>query len=146
MKWSRKLALAWSISLGHRVECMKQLQDMVCRDFKRAYWERMWEGIIRRSLIKEAVWNQCRICTIGVYACDIGDIAGELVGGEGCKGDKEQGHIQAVWETGILVCMLKLWLPKSTFQILFFLVVFQQKIHWGSSHWFHTAFNYFKMA
>ena len=64
-----------------------------------------------------------------MYACDIGDIAGELVGGEGCKGDKEQGHIQAIWETGILVCMLKLWLPKSTFQVLFFLVVFQQKIH-----------------
>ena len=39
-----------------------------------------------------------------------------------------QRCIQAIWETSILVWVPKLWHPKKTFQVYFFLVVFQQEI------------------
>ena len=38
-----------------------------------------------------------------------------------------QGLIQAVWETGILICAPKLWHPKNTFQVLFFQLYFNKK-------------------
>ena len=55
-----------------------------------------------------------------------------------------QRRIQAVWETGLLVLVSKLWCPKDT--LSFFLsVVFQQKICRSSDQSFQDASNYFEI-
>ena len=62
------------------------------------------------------------------------------------NGNYGQWYIQAVWEASIPVWVPKLWHAKNTFQVFFFSVVFQQKLHWCSDQWFHKASNYFKMV
>lgn len=53
-----------------------------------------------------------------------------------------QGHIQAVWETGIPVCAPKLKHPNKTFEVCFL----QSNLNKKSIKVFQYACNYFEMV